>query len=238
MRFILLILVAFSAFAGDELPPAAKKIIDQRDAAIEKANETAIAALEKVLVDLTKKGDLDGALAVRAKIESLRKPETHDVLGQPIVSPEQAFLGKWNLVGTGEIVIKPKGVASCSVCGGKWSINDGKLVIAWANGYTDTFAAPVNGVLVGANNNGKLLKATAIGKSEDVVGAWKANDDKKVWTFKADGSFSVSNGDTGTWTYTGGVLEATCPKFQWVKTFTFDKDANRFADDRGYVLSK
>ena len=97
-------LFSFSAFAapnkGDErpLPAEAKQLLDRLDfwegvqreelkkRLAEKRSEV-VAALKEELTKVTKKGDLDGALAIRDKIAELEK------LQRP-----KSLVGKWNFI--------------------------------------------------------------------------------------------------------------------------------------------
>ena len=82
---VILLLISACAYAEDTvtpLPPEAQKVVDKHDAGMEAAKKAydiavakvkadAIKGLEPVVTKLTKAGNLEGALAVKAKIESL-----------------------------------------------------------------------------------------------------------------------------------------------------------------------
>lgn len=76
--FILMLLLSFlSATSADESPPPSKlpadaaKLLTKADADIAVIRKALVAALQKSQEVATKKGDLDGALAVKAEIEKL-----------------------------------------------------------------------------------------------------------------------------------------------------------------------
>ncbi len=85
MRFLaLLILICSVGFAEDltmnvVLPPDAKQAIASYDAAVAKAKADVIAKLQKAQETATKRGDLDGAMAIKARLAGLGKGETVDL---------------------------------------------------------------------------------------------------------------------------------------------------------------
>jgi len=96
-----LLLITACAFAEDPpLPPDAQKVIDKQtialeaakkayDAAVAKANADAAKGLEPVVVKLTKAGDLNGALAVKAAMEKIASD------AEPIGNPAKGqYVGK------------------------------------------------------------------------------------------------------------------------------------------------
>lgn len=98
-RFTILLFLFTSAYAEDspkpQLPEAAIKVMAQHDADVAKADATAAKALEKVLGEVMKKGDLDGAEAIKAKIDEL-KPKSNDPFKQlQIVSAKYGVEGRW-----------------------------------------------------------------------------------------------------------------------------------------------
>jgi hypothetical protein len=158
MKSILAILFLASAclWAADPtLPPEAAKVVTETEAAVEKARlvfeaaknkaeAEAAAKLEKIQVALTKKGDLDGALAVKAKVEELTKVE-ENVLGlKPKPGPAVAqvagvwqaecpgYRGVWTLTPDGKAV-QDSGLA------GTWSVDGQVVTTNWDGGIVESF---------------------------------------------------------------------------------------------------
>jgi hypothetical protein len=95
---VLLVLVPLYAFAQDaKMPAEAKKIIDKYDAAVEvakkaydatvaKARDQALKDLKPIQTSETKKGNLDGAILVKNKIDELLVSSSLDNLN-PVKEP-------------------------------------------------------------------------------------------------------------------------------------------------------
>jgi len=177
----LLVLMAMTcvpmAAAGqseDKLPPEAKKAIAKYDAAVEvakKAYDAAVAkARDQALKELgpiqsseTKKGNLELALAVKARIDELQTVanEAAGILKAPAQPPDLAkkVLGKWRAFNPGsyEAVyeIFEDGTVTTTVGAtktGTWEVADGKLVISWGV-HKDRFWPP--------KKNGKVMEAVS-----------------------------------------------------------------------------
>lgn len=160
MRYALslLLLLSFSTlFAGDQ-PPAAplpvdvQKVVDDRQAALDKAKAAfdaatvkatseAIVKLEKVVKDTTKKGDLAGALAVQKVIDEY-KASLPDLLGSKPAPVKSEFAGKWVITGlkhSGTTVnLKDDKTADFGdrVGFGTWTQGDDGVTITWKNGFS------------------------------------------------------------------------------------------------------
>lgn len=145
-----------AAPAPAKLPPAAQSIVDRlakaeakidADAARLRSAERqkAIKDLEKAQTTVTKAGDLDAALAVKARIDELRQAEEADAAGllgeeRPAKSdPATLAVGSWNVTKTngvtGLIELAAEKTARASagpfVINGIWQIEKGRLVIHW-----------------------------------------------------------------------------------------------------------
>jgi len=167
-----LVLVPIYSFAQDaKMPAEAKRVIDKYDASVEAAKkvfETAVAkARDQALKDLkpiqvseTKKGNLDGAMLVKSKVDELtaeiQKPAAEGDLAKPIppsTDPRVAMLiGKWKVYTTGYSVVyefKDEGeVTRIPNNIGKYSFEKDKLVITWNNGEVVTAKLPKPGVTI------------------------------------------------------------------------------------------
>lgn len=77
MKTILLLVLILSCFSAEEavklLPKEMEPIVAELNSAKADATTKAIKKLQKVQVDLTKKGDLDGAMAAKKYIDDLQK---------------------------------------------------------------------------------------------------------------------------------------------------------------------
>jgi hypothetical protein len=163
MRFFLLLLLSFSTlFAGDppaaeaKLPADVQKVVDERDAAVAKAKAVfdaaqakatteAIAKLEKVVVAITKKGDLANATAIQKLVDEYKaglpdllgkKPETKIDLEEAIVGVKWKFY--WQGLGGENKIMRfaRKGVISEGSNFGEnsYRIKDGVLQLLNQNG--------------------------------------------------------------------------------------------------------
>lgn len=160
LALAVLVLVCQAADGGAEpkLPAAAQSAIDRLDRAMVKLEadhrkavsaerQKAMAELEKAQKTATRAGDLDGALAIRTRLEDLQKAEAADadaLLGDR--APAKAdlakqVLGTWAIIKTGGA----GGGATCDIndggnvvahlgqlmVPGRWRVEKGRLVINW-----------------------------------------------------------------------------------------------------------
>lgn len=153
------LLISTSILAGEaepaKLPPAAQAAVDRLAKAEAKIEADAIKArsverqkamkeLEKAQTTATKAGDLDGAMAVKGRIEELKKAEEADadLLGdaRPAAKdPAVLAVGSWNAVKTNGVtglvdITADKTVkitAGAVIFTGVWRIEKDRLVINW-----------------------------------------------------------------------------------------------------------
>ena len=109
----------------------------------------AVGELEKVQKAVTRSGDLDGALAVKAKLDELRAAQDADAddllaekpVGTPVASDlGKLLLGRWSLAksngAAGTVDFNPGGVAVVSIghltVAGRWRFEKERLLITWA----------------------------------------------------------------------------------------------------------
>lgn len=160
LRAAVLAVLLAAAIAGEaepaKLPPAVQATLDRLakaeakiDADARKARsaerQKAIKELEKAQTAATKAGDLDGAVAVKTRIDELRKldeADAADLLGDaktPARDPAALAVGSWSAVksnGVGGIVeiAADKTVritAGPVTYAGVWRIEKDRLVINW-----------------------------------------------------------------------------------------------------------
>lgn len=191
MRWVLVLmvlLVPLSLLGQDaKVPTDAKKVVEKYDAAVEAAKKaydaTVAKARDQALKDLkpiqsaeTKKGNLDGAIWVKDKIDELtaqipKEPGKDDLAtpAPPTKDPRVALvIGKWKVtspVNSWESLweFKDDGTMGRHEFQGKYVIEKNKVVVTWANqqGH-DTVNLPKGGVrtsvLEGANPGGVPLR--------------------------------------------------------------------------------
>lgn len=178
MRLLSLTLLALTLHCVEEvkLPPDAQSAIDKADKSIATIQAKADGEITKVRLALittltdcqkstTKKGDLDGALAIKAKIEALDKlMPSGDLLGEKEKSTEKINIaGEWRMNESANFTITKENKAMCASGGGKVIIKKDALVITWDNGYIDTYVyPPKDNVLEGQNQNGLKLRSIKI----------------------------------------------------------------------------
>lgn len=146
--FILSILCLSFAFGGDSkpLPPEAQTAVDQMELQISKARQECLVKLNKVIMDITKTGNLEAALVVKNK-------ET-EIIGQMpkvelFVSP---VVGKWRNPNNNILDVKEDGKIGTN---GKWELRGNKFIMLWDNGGVDTYIMPIkNNMLTGSNKAG------------------------------------------------------------------------------------
>jgi hypothetical protein len=119
--------------------------------------------LEARQVDSTKAGNLEEALAIKAKLDSLPREYLLGLDGQPLLEKkdgrlvkiepkkepdvsdlEKQVIGEWLEIATGKKVnIKSDNTCTTDRADtGKWSIKDNKLISIWSDGYTHIFQLP------------------------------------------------------------------------------------------------
>jgi hypothetical protein len=167
MRFLIPLLAVLAAGAADvsvtvpdTLPEAAQKEVDKYNSdvakihadaenlEIKRANELA-KVLQKVQDDLTRHGDLQRALALKAKIASLplSKPGV-DVLGNKEPALSEAIIGAWRVGPKYVYEYKKDGSCVCfNVAKGTWKLNGDKVTVIWSNGVIEAIT----------RKNGKLF---------------------------------------------------------------------------------
>lgn len=159
-----LAVVALLAAEGAEpakLPPAAQSIVDRlakaevkidTDAAKLRSSERqkAIKDLEKAQATVTKAGDLEAALAVKARIDELKKAEEVDsasLLGEDRAAnrdPARIAVGSWQMTKTNgvgaQVEINADKTARVAVgtlvFNGIWLIEKERIVIHWGGDPT------------------------------------------------------------------------------------------------------
>jgi hypothetical protein len=132
------------------LPLAAAAIVLQMEKDIAATKAKTVVALDKVLKDTTKKGDLAGAVAINEVIEQLR---AESLIGQQRATGRaNAMAGRW-AAGSVSFDFMPDGSASSSSgLRGAWQYDGKTLLVKWTNGYTYRLTATPDG-LVGVQIN-------------------------------------------------------------------------------------
>lgn len=130
--------------SADLMPPAATAILTQMDKDVNIAKTKALVALEKVLKDTTKKGDLAGALAVKKKIEQLR---TETQSGVNFVGRNAGNLipGRW-MQGTVLIEFYADGSVKAGELTGRWASDGSVVEVQWSNKRTYRLNADAEGL--------------------------------------------------------------------------------------------
>jgi hypothetical protein len=159
MRFLFLCLLSLTLFAAD--PPPAKPLpvgvdpivkeyqdsVAKAKAAYEatcaKAQEKALVALDAKNKEIIKKGDVDGAIAVKAVIERVKGGKVRDeaekevgLLGEEKVDVAKLIVGKWKSADAGKVwtFSKDKTFAISNGDSGTWE-GKGDIVVATCPSY-------------------------------------------------------------------------------------------------------
>lgn len=134
--------------AADAMPPAANAILSQMDKEISIAKTKALVALEKVLKDTTKKGDLAGALAVKKTIEQLQT-ETQGRGGGAVTNRVNgnAIVGRWMQGGTIITEFFADGSVKQGGLTGQWATDGSVVEVQWSNKRTYRLNADADGLI-------------------------------------------------------------------------------------------
>lgn len=159
-RHSLMMVLVLACFCGlisaADLPPAAQTMLDKANADMAKVRQGLIRDLSKAQETATKKGDLDGAMAIKAEIEKQSKEvnATADLLGSPAKKKTWA-VGSWDVSWGGfrsTITFEKDGTMKRSDgVAGKFSLSDtDTATITWdsdvrSGGTTWTIQAPEKG---------------------------------------------------------------------------------------------
>ena len=164
MRYLIITLMSLSfAFAGDAkpLPADAQKAVDAMEVQINKARQECLKKLNVVIMDITKTGNLEAAMVVKAKETEIMDAMPHvDLFGD---SDKAAIVGKWSGGAWWHEYNADGTVKLHNGNMGKWVIKGNKLLVTWANGSVDTFFMPIkNNTLSGSNHNGVAVTMTKV----------------------------------------------------------------------------
>jgi hypothetical protein len=135
--------------AMDKLEKSEGKLTSDYKKSLNAERGKAILELQKAQKDVTKSGDLDGALAIKKQIEELQAriaaDDEGDLLGERKMTPAKAILGKWDFTKTngvaGTLDFKPDGNCIATITAPiafpyvpcKWEIKEEKVVLTWLN---------------------------------------------------------------------------------------------------------
>ncbi len=148
--------------AMDKLEKSEGKLTTDYKKSLNAERAKTITDLQKAQKDVTKSGDLDGALAIKKQIEALQekiaKDEDTDLLGNKKIDPAKLLIGKWDFKKTdgvgGTIECRPDGSFAAVITmpisfpyvPGKWEIKGEQVLLTWLNDPakldTLTFASP------------------------------------------------------------------------------------------------
>lgn len=130
--------VAVAQQPSTPLPAAAASVLAQMDKEILVSKKKAVEALEKVLKDTTKKGDLAGAMAVKQALDRLNA-EITAITQNKGGRGAADILGRWQGQGQPWIVeYFPDGTLTCTEKGviGTWVVNGASVMATFNNGVT------------------------------------------------------------------------------------------------------
>jgi hypothetical protein len=135
--------------AMDKLEKSEGKLTAEHKKAINAERNKTISDLQKAQKEITKSGDLDGALAIKKQIETLQakiaEDDDTDLLGAgktAKVDPAKLLIGKWDFTKTNSVIgtldFKADGNCIASVTAPlpfpyipcKWEIKDGKVLLS------------------------------------------------------------------------------------------------------------
>lgn len=202
---------------AETLQADSDKDVKERDAKLAKDSKRLAAAylksLKKIEIAIVQKGDLDGALKVRAKIkeiEAILKGEAVAVVKTaPNSALNTALIGKWFHINARHIYnFEKTGVITNNVGNsGVWrQVGDSVLTIKWNHvSYTQTYILSKNSKQLLTNGKVWANKVTALKTSTDpIVGKWQwiggTTTKPRITIYYANGTLTGDNGITkGKW---------------------------------------
>ncbi len=162
MRYFLIALFALSFACAEDakLPYEAQQAVNAMEAQIIKARQDCLNKLSKVIGDVTKTGNLELAMVVKAKeTEIMNLMPRVDLFGD---SDMVAVVGKWGH-SNGHYEFKNDGNSVAGGVVGKWFVKSDKIIVNWSNGIVDTLNLPMkNNTLNGINNKGVKVTLTKL----------------------------------------------------------------------------
>lgn len=130
------------------MPAAAAGIVAQMDKEILASKKKATDALEKVLKDTTKKGDLAGAMAVKQTLDRLNAEIAAIAANRAGRGPAD-IVGRWQGQGQQWIVeYLPDGKVTCTDAGGltgTWTVNGTAVEATFTNGVVHVMERTADG---------------------------------------------------------------------------------------------
>lgn len=162
MLLALVALLPLHAAEAAKLPPKAQEVMDKLEKSeaklttdykksVNTERAKSITDLQKAQKDVTKSGDLDGALAIKKQIEALQAKitadEETDLLGNKTSKgdPAKLLVGKWDFIKTNSVAgvfdFKADGTCIANITAPlafpyvpcKWEIKEEKILLTWLN---------------------------------------------------------------------------------------------------------
>lgn len=148
--------IACAQQANAPMPPAAAGIVAQMDKEILASKKKAVDALERVLKETTKRGDLAGAMAVKQKVDRLKG----DIAGTGPAKGDRGgsdIVGRWRGQGW-TVEFLPDGSATCSENGmtGTWVADGASVEVTFTNGITHSVTRTADGWTGVYKSGGKI----------------------------------------------------------------------------------
>lgn len=135
--------------AMDKLEKSEGKLTTDYKKSLNAERAKTITELQKAQKDVTKSGDLDGALAIKKQIEALQekiaKDEDTDLLGNKKIDPAKLLIGRWDYQKTngvgGVVEFFADGRFTANITmpisfpyvPGKWEIKGEQVLMTWLN---------------------------------------------------------------------------------------------------------
>lgn len=135
--------------AMDKLEKSEGKLTTDYKKSLNAERAKTVTELQKAQKDVTKSGDLDGALAIKKQIEALQekiaKDEDTDLLGNKKIDPAKLLIGRWDyqksngVGGVVEFFADGRFTASITTPAnfpyvpGKWEIKGEQVLLTWLN---------------------------------------------------------------------------------------------------------
>lgn len=155
-----LLLFAHGAVPAQELPKDAQKYVAEYESDVFKLQKTLAGNLNKSLAKAMKAGDLEGANAIKAKIEDLEKQviaaQKEDLLGVKNYNP----VGSWEAVnGKFSVSISQDQTwkSSASTFFGTWEVKENKLILTSTGANSQIVELPLEKTGTWVLNNGKTI---------------------------------------------------------------------------------
>ena len=170
MRSILLLsitILACWAAEAPKLPTDVQTVIDKAEAAKAKIDQTLIKDLTKLQETYTKKGNLDAANGIKAKVDEVTKGLPDVLTDTAVPVTDKSAIGTWKMKAGFTVVLNQNKTAAWKdeshALAGSWAVEGKTIVVRWQNGIVYKFTAVSEKTIAGAEMTNDVIINTLSG---------------------------------------------------------------------------